>query len=91
MRTKKKSHVKCPSCGNPAVITSRNTITAQKHDLYCQCMNTAECGASFVLTLSLSHYLNPPQRTTAQIAAAFVMGLPANERKELFSQVDLFA
>jgi hypothetical protein len=85
----KKHSLSCPHCGKPAIVTSRNTITPQFHDLYCQCLNTADCGASFVFKLSYSHDLNPPQKTTRQIAIELIKCMPADERRGLL-QADLF-
>lgn len=80
--------VNCPNCYSKARITSRNELTERVADLYCQCMNTKDCGASFVFSLSFKNYLNPPQTTTLQIAATLINNLPADQRKKL--QVDLF-
>jgi len=57
--------------------------------MYCQCTNTKECGASFVMTQALKHYLNPPQATTLQIAASLINTLNSADKQKLL-QNDLF-
>lgn len=81
--------VDCPHCQHKAIITSSNALSVAVKDLYCQCTNTIECGASFVFTLGYKHDLNPPRKTTQQIAAALLRSLPINERHALM-QSDLF-
>lgn len=81
--------VQCPSCAGKARITSRNDITITVADLYCQCMNTAQCGASFVVTLAFKNYLNPPLTNTQQMAAHLLGSLTKAQRLELL-QGDLF-
>ena len=79
----------CPHCLSKARITSRNDITHTVADLYCQCMNTAQCGASFVMTLGFKNYLNPPPTNTQQLAAHIIGHLSKAQRQELL-QGDLF-
>jgi len=78
----------CPHCQKKALITSSNELSGTVKDLYCACTNTRECGASFVFTLAYKHDLNPPQKTTLQIAATLINNLQPAQRKQL--QVDLF-
>ncbi len=80
--------VTCPYCRSKAIITSSNELSDTAKDLYCQCLNTKECGASFVSVLAFKHALNPPAKTTLQIAANLIMSLNSSDRKKL--QVDLF-
>jgi cell division protein ZapA (FtsZ GTPase activity inhibitor) len=80
--------VTCPHCQQKAVITSSNQLSSAVKDLYCQCMNTKDCGASFVFALAYKHDLNPPQKSTRQLAASLIMSLPLEERRQL--QVDVF-
>ena len=80
--------VLCPHCQTKALITSTNQLSDTVKDLYCTCTNTRECGASFVFTLAYKHDLNPPQKTTLQIAAALINNLQPVQRKQL--QADLF-
>ena len=80
--------VKCPFCHAKSLITSTNELSDTVKDLYCICTNAKECGASFVFTLAYKHFLNPPQRTAVQVAAALIKALPAGERAQV--QRDLF-
>jgi cell division protein ZapA (FtsZ GTPase activity inhibitor) len=80
--------VVCPHCLNKALITSTNQLSDTVKDLYCQCTNTRECGASFVFTLAYKHDLNPPQKTTLQIAANLIAHLNTADKQRL--QRDLF-
>lgn len=80
--------VLCPHCHTKALITSTNELSDTVKDLYCSCTNSRECGASFVFTLAYKHDLNPPQKTTLQIAATLITNLsPADKR---LIQRDLF-
>lgn len=77
--------VYCPNCQSKARITSRNNLNDAKTiaDLYCQCLNTKDCGATFVTTLGFKHYLNPPATSTAQLAANLLNTLTKAERAAL--------
>ena len=79
--------VYCPNCRSKARITSRNNLNDDKTvaDLYCLCLNTKACGATFVTTLGFKHYLNPPATTTAQLAANLLNTLTKDERAELLN------
>jgi len=81
--------VNCPHCYAKARITSANEITPTIRDLYCQCMNTKDCGASFVYTLAFKNHLNPPIRNTQQLAAHLINNLSKDQRAALL-QSDLF-
>jgi len=78
----------CPHCYSKALITSTNQMSDTVKDLYCTCTNGRDCGASFVFTLAYKHDLNPPQKTTLQIAATLIKNLQPAERKQL--QTDVF-
>ena len=78
----------CPHCLSKAKITSTNELAPTVKDLYCICLNAQACGSSFVFTLAYKHDLNPPQKTTLQIAASLINNLQPADRKRL--QVDLF-
>ncbi|MGJ0515176.1 MAG: ogr/Delta-like zinc finger family protein [Methylomicrobium sp.] len=80
--------VTCPHCQQKAIITSSNQLSSAVKDLYCQCMNTKDCGASFVFVLAYKHDLNPPQKSARQIAASLIMNLSSAERQQL--QADVF-
>mgnify|MGYP000561624670 CR=1 FL=1 len=79
----------CPHCDSKALITSSNLLCETVKDLYCQCVNTKACGASFVYKLSYSHDLNPPRTSTQQIAIALIKSLPLEERQAI--QRDMFS
>jgi len=79
--------VDCPCCYKKAIVTSSNSLCSTVKDLYCQCTNTAECGASFVVVQSFKHLLNPPLKTTQQIAASLIKSLPLHERKALQNEL----
>ena len=63
--------VYCPNCLQKARIRSRTNMNDERAvaELYCQCQNVPECGATFVYTLAFKHYLNPPVTSTGQLAA----------------------
>jgi len=82
--------VTCPNCHSKARITSRNDITGTVADLYCQCLNTQACGASFVMTLGFRHYLNPPLNNVMQLAAHVIGSLDKSQRQALLNG-DLFS
>ena len=73
----------CPNCGSKATITSREEQSAHVCNLYVSCTNTKECGATFVSTLAFAHYLNPPRKDTAQMAASLIKNLSRAEQLEL--------
>jgi len=80
--------VDCPNCSSKAVVSSSNKLSATVKDLYCQCTNVEGCGATFVQTTGFTRWLNPPQQTTQQLAAALINSLPAEERRAL--QTEMF-
>ncbi len=80
--------VNCPHCDEKALITSRNKLSGTVTDLYCQCTNSATCSASFVFSLAVKHNLNPPYRTTLDIALGLLNSLPKNQLAQI--QRDLF-
>ena len=75
----------CPFCSEKALITSTNALNDEKTitDLYCACSNAKECGATFVYTLSYKHVLNPPTKTTSEIALNLVNRLSKDEKLAL--------
>jgi hypothetical protein len=81
--------VYCQNCQSKARITSRNNLNDDKTiaDLYCQCLNTKDCGATFVYTLGFKHYLNPPATSTAQLAANLINRLTRAERAALLNEI----
>lgn len=76
--------INCPSCLQKARITSRANLNDKKtiSDLYCECLNQ-DCGATFVYTLAFMHDINPPAKTTAQIAQNLLNRLTKEERAAL--------
>lgn len=77
--------VVCPFCFQKALITSRNILNEDKTiaDLYCNCTNTKNCGSTFVYTLAYKHVINPPARTTAEMALNLVNTLTKEEKASL--------
>ncbi|TMP78438.1 transcriptional regulator [Pseudoalteromonas phenolica] len=80
--------VNCPNCESKAIITSRENQSAGVADLYCTCTNTKECGATFVTTIAFRHYLNPPRKDTAQLAASLIKNLKKSDQLELLGFID---
>jgi hypothetical protein len=76
--------IECPHCLQKAIITSRNNLTEAKTvvDLYCKCTNAA-CEATFVCMMSFKHNLNPPAKTTAQLAKNLLSRLSYDEQAKL--------
>lgn len=81
------ARVTCPNCEAKATITSREKQSAHVVNLYCSCTNTKECGATFRITQSFDHFLNPPCKTTAQLAASLIKNLPREKQLELIGIV----
>lgn len=81
--------IRCPSCQSKARIGSSAEITLTIRDLYCQCSNVKDCGATFVVSLAFKNYLNPPVTSTQQLAANLISHLSKDQRRELL-QGDLF-
>jgi hypothetical protein len=78
--------VYCPNCQEKARITSRNNLTESKTvvDLYCECKNPL-CQARFVLTKSFTRWINPPAKSTEQLAQNLLNRLSKEERAALLS------
>ena len=73
----------CPHCGSKALISSANKLSNKVTDLYCQCKNTADCGASFVSMLTFKHTINPSAHTATEMAMRLLNSLSKEERVEL--------
>lgn len=56
-------------------------------DLYCQCTNVTDCGATFVSTIGFKHWLNPPVKNTMQLAANLLASLTKEQRAVLRSEM----
>lgn len=74
--------VDCPDCNQAAVVTSSNKISSFLKELDCQCMNTRNCGGSFVATVAFKHYLNPSVHSTRKTSSRLLRGMPAGMRAE---------
>ncbi|MEQ1621453.1 MAG: ogr/Delta-like zinc finger family protein [Methylococcales bacterium] len=77
--------INCPHCLQKARIASRNNLNNEKTiaDLYCQCLNK-DCAATFVMMLGFKHNINPPAKSTAQLAQNLLNSLSKQERAALF-------
>jgi cell division protein ZapA len=75
--------ITCPTCHTKAVITSREQQSTHVSNLYCSCTNTKACGHTFVATVSFSHTLNPPVKSTLELAASMLRNLPPAQRQQL--------
>jgi transposase-like protein len=83
--------VVCPFCKSAARIGSRHDLNDNGtiSDLYCQCLDSKNCGATFKYKLSYDAMLNPPLRMYKQTALDLVSRMTMEEKKEL--QRDMFA
>ena len=72
--------VYCKECGQRGRITKTNQLSSAVADLYCQCTD-AECGHSWVATLSFSHTLSPSSRATSQLVLSLVGSLTPEGRQ----------
>lgn len=72
--------VYCKECGLRGRITKTNQLSPAVADLYCQCTD-AECGHSWVATLSFSHTLSPSSRTASQLVLSLVGSLTPEIRQ----------
>lgn len=75
--------VTCPHCLGKAHISSRNNLNDEKtvFDLYCNCVDTKNCGATFVCTLAFKHTLCPPLKTVRDIASEILRLSPMPDVK----------
>jgi len=65
--------VECPNCHGKAIIVNSANVgegiaNVFMKNLYCQCKKVKDCGCTFVVSASFSHYLNPPQRDLVDLA-----------------------
>ncbi|HDZ8855691.1 TPA: ogr/Delta-like zinc finger family protein [Aeromonas dhakensis] len=79
--------VYCKECGQRGRITKTNRLSDDVSDLYCQCTD-AECGHSWVATLSFSHSLSPSARTTNQMALVIIRGLSPEGRQFVLQELN---
>ncbi|WP_209299057.1 ogr/Delta-like zinc finger family protein [Aeromonas jandaei] len=80
--------VYCKECGQRGRITKTNALSESVSDLYCQCTE-AECGHSWVATLSFSHTLSPSAKTTNQLMLSLIRSLGPEGRKTLQRELQL--
>ena len=76
--------VNCKECGQRGRITKTNQLSTAVADLYCQCCD-AECGHSWVATLSFSHTLSPSSKTASQVALDLLNALTPESRQLLLN------
>jgi hypothetical protein len=72
--------VYCKECGQRGRITKTNHLSDSVADLYCQCTD-AECGHTWVATLSFNHTLSPSARSSNQLAMLLTRGLSPEGRQ----------
>ncbi|HHQ4763854.1 TPA: ogr/Delta-like zinc finger family protein [Aeromonas veronii] len=80
--------VYCKVCGQRGRITKTNRLSDDVSDLYCQCTD-AECGHSWVATLSFSHTLSPSSRTTSQLALSLISSLTPEARQMVIGHLGI--
>lgn len=49
----------------------------------CPNCEAKECGATFRITQSFDHFLNPPVKSTQELAVALIKNLPREQQLEL--------
>ncbi|MNJ34065.1 Ogr/Delta-like zinc finger [compost metagenome] len=79
--------VYCNECGGKGRISSRNDLSKDFTNLYCQCLSP-ECGHTWVANLTFSHTLNP----SAQAIDRFVFGrlreMTRAQQRDIFEQLE---
>ncbi|WP_429076412.1 ogr/Delta-like zinc finger family protein [Aeromonas hydrophila] len=80
--------VLCTECGKRGRITKTERLSVKVADLYCQCTD-AECGHTWVSTLSFGHTLSPSARSTTQLALSLIRSLGPDGRKTLQQELQL--
>ncbi|WP_392463096.1 ogr/Delta-like zinc finger family protein [Aeromonas dhakensis] len=78
----------CKECGQRGRITKTNRLSDEVSDLYCQCTD-AECGHSWVATLSFTHTLSPSAKTTSQLVIGLVSSLSPDSRQMLLKGLNI--
>ncbi|WP_368178352.1 ogr/Delta-like zinc finger family protein [Aeromonas sp. R7-1] len=78
--------VYCKVCGQRGRITKTNRLSNDVSDLYCQCTD-AECGHSWVATLSFAHTLSPSARTVNQLVLNLVESLTVEGRQAILDKL----
>ncbi len=75
----------CPHCGARLIISSSSQITNSLRRSYVQCSDVQRCGASGVMSHNYEHDLNPPHKTTLEMAAELIKKLPKDQREALLA------
>ena len=78
--------INCKACGHKARISSRNELSPEFVDLYCQCLD-ANCGHTFVMSLTYSRTLRPSAGAIDQLLFDRLNQLPAAKQRQLFDQL----
>lgn len=72
--------IKCPECGQPAIIRKSDWKDKKLADLYCACTEV-ECGHTFVFNASFSHTLSPSGLTGNKLVKFLIDRLKPEERQ----------
>ncbi|WP_247649069.1 ogr/Delta-like zinc finger family protein [Enterobacter bugandensis] len=72
--------MKCPECGQPAIIRKSDWKDKKLADLYCACTEV-ECGHTFVFNASFSHTLSPSGLTGNKLVKFLIDRLKLEERQ----------
>ncbi|EOC9731190.1 ogr/Delta-like zinc finger family protein [Enterobacter kobei] len=72
--------IKCPECGQPAIIRKSDWKDKKLADLYCACTEV-ECGHTFVFNASFSHTLSPSGLTGNRLVKFLIDRLKPEERQ----------
>lgn len=73
-------NIKCPECGQPAIIRKSDWKDKKLADLYCACTEV-ECGHTFVFNASFSHTLSPSGLTGNKLVKFLIDRLTPEERQ----------
>lgn len=80
--------VNCTTCGHKGRISSREEVTRAYVKLYCQCLD-AQCGHTWVSTLSFSHTLRPSAQQLDTLILDRFKSLPADMQRKLVEHMGL--
>lgn len=78
--------VYCKECHSKGRIASREELSMEFARLYCQCLD-AECGHTWVTTLTFSHTLSPSAKVVDRLLFDRLRELPRHQQRELFDQL----
>ncbi len=79
--------INCESCGSRLTIRSSREITKTTKELYCNCSNAEQCGATYSYTVSRNNILTPPRGKLMSIVFDFINNLPDQERTDLIQKL----